>query len=119
MRMPQGSQTISSSTTPSSSADADQDLVREVLAQGEVQDEVAFGLAGVDSHVPELQGLEEHRIGQLALLLHAEDLLQVLVLDGVAVEPEVFLRAGALLLELLGKSSSLTSSTSSGRYRSR
>src|SRR6478736_1674154 len=80
----------------------DQDLVGEVLAQGEVEDEVAFRLAGVDAHVAEFERLEEHLVRQLALVLDAEDLPEVLVLDRVAMEVAVFLRAGAFLGQFLG-----------------
>jgi hypothetical protein len=73
-----------------------------VGAEREIEDEVALGLAGVDAHVAELERLEEHGVGELALVRDPEDLLQLLVLDGVAVEAEVLLRAGALLLEFLG-----------------
>src|SRR6478736_3882006 len=79
-----------------------QDLVGEVGAEGEVEDEVALRLAGEDTHVAQLQGLEEDLVGQLRLIRDAEDLLEVLGLDGVAVEAEVLLRAGAFLLQLFG-----------------
>src|SRR6476620_4912545 len=79
-----------------------QDFVGEVGAEGEVEDEVALRLAGGDTHVAQLQGLEEALVGQLRLIRGAEDRLEVLGLDGVAVEAEVLLRAGAFLLQLFG-----------------
>lgn len=73
-----------------------------MLAQGEVQNEVALGLAGVDADVAKLQCLEEHFVGELAALCHPEYLLQVLILQCVAVEMEVLLGTGAFLVQLLG-----------------
>ena len=79
-----------------------QHLVREVGAEREIEDEVALGLAWEDTHVAELEGLEEDVIGELAAFFHAEHLLKVLVLEGAAVEVQVFLRAGAFLLQFVG-----------------
>jgi hypothetical protein len=73
-----------------------------VGAEREVEDEVALGLARIDAHMAQLQGLQEHRVGELALVRDAEDLLEVLFLDGVAVEAEILLRTGAFLLQLFG-----------------
>ena len=77
-----------------------QDLVREVLAEGEVEDEVAFGLAGEDADVAQLQGLQEDSAGELALVRDAENLLQMLVLERVAVKAEVLVGARAFLIQL-------------------
>jgi hypothetical protein len=71
-------------------------------AEREVQHEVPFRLAGVDAHMAQLQRLEEDLVRELAFVLDAEHLLQVLTLDRVAVEVAVLLRAGAFLLQLLG-----------------